>query len=234
MFRSRDQTLSILAINALANLCHYSDDIKEIFFQKGGLNLMLENLNSMQNEILTAILTLLLTFISKSEQFSKKISSENNYECVTTLLNILKGIDLPCTDYSPKVKYLTVAALRQMIKYSEQVKRCIMFEKHAEPLKCVIQMVYPENLTQLPVYLEINIYQYLFQLIQEEIENKSKIGELIMIPVFHNRLLAIKEKKKSSEFQDHQAEENFFKLLKFLVYNCTENARILKDKRIDS
>lgn len=65
--KSENQELAVLAASALVNLCSYSEDIKEIFFQKGGLNVLLEYLTSKLESILLCVLRLILVFIGKSE-----------------------------------------------------------------------------------------------------------------------------------------------------------------------
>ena len=65
--KSENQELAALAASALVNLCNYSDDIKEIFFQKGGLNVLLDYLTSKLESILLCVLRLILVLIIKSE-----------------------------------------------------------------------------------------------------------------------------------------------------------------------
>ena len=48
-----------MATSALVNLCHYSPDIKQIFFTKDGLNVILEYLNSKKEIILLNVLRLI-------------------------------------------------------------------------------------------------------------------------------------------------------------------------------
>ena len=76
--KSDNQELSALATSALVNLCNYSDDIKEIFFQKDGLDVLLEYLGEKREIILINVLLLIRVFISKSETFTKKICKVND------------------------------------------------------------------------------------------------------------------------------------------------------------
>ena len=76
--KSDNQELAALAASALVNLCNYSEDIKEIFFQKNGLNVLLEYLSCKREIILLNVLRLIQVFIAKSETFTKKICEEND------------------------------------------------------------------------------------------------------------------------------------------------------------
>jgi hypothetical protein len=59
-----------LAIAALVNLCNYSEDIKEIFFQKKGLDFILTSLATKREQILILVLRLILTLVVTSEGFT--------------------------------------------------------------------------------------------------------------------------------------------------------------------
>jgi len=63
--------LTSLAASALVNLFNYSDDIKEIFIQKQGLNAILEYLTCKEEDTLLNVLRLLLALIAKSETIGK-------------------------------------------------------------------------------------------------------------------------------------------------------------------
>lgn len=53
------------------NLCNYSDDIKDIFIQKQGVNAILEYLTCKEDDTLYSILRLFLALIAKSETLGK-------------------------------------------------------------------------------------------------------------------------------------------------------------------
>ena len=66
-------------------------------------------------------------------------------------------------------------------------------------------------------------------MVREEIENKRIIGTLTFDSMFLYRLALINTQKQTTfHFSDTYTEDNFFKLINFLVYNCTENARMLR------
>lgn len=81
--------LTSLAASALVNLFNYSDDIKEIFIQKQGLNAILEYLTCKEEDTLLNVLRLLLALIAKSETIGKHISDENSNEAIHSLMKIL-------------------------------------------------------------------------------------------------------------------------------------------------
>ena len=72
-------------------MCNYSPDIKQIFFTKNGLLVILENLKNKKEMILHNVLLLIQVFMVNSEQFTKKIAEEKDQEAVKALLNILDG-----------------------------------------------------------------------------------------------------------------------------------------------
>ncbi len=81
--------LASLAASALVNLCNYSDDIKDIFIQKQGLNAILEYLTCKEEDTLLNVLRLFLALINKSEIIAKQICDENNNEAIHSILRIL-------------------------------------------------------------------------------------------------------------------------------------------------
>ena len=68
------------------------------------------------------MLRLILTFIAKSENFTKKIAEDNKFMVIHTLLDILLGPGLPMTEFSFKIKYLVITVLRQALKHSLKTK----------------------------------------------------------------------------------------------------------------
>lgn len=100
--------LASLAASALVNLCNYSEDIKDIFVQKQGVNAILEYLTCKEEETLLNILRLLLALISKSESIGKQICQENNSEAVHSLLRIIIGPDIPMTIFSIKITFFAL------------------------------------------------------------------------------------------------------------------------------
>lgn len=83
--------LTSLAASALVNLCNYSDDIKDIFMQKNGVNAILEYLTCKEEDTLLNVLRLMLNLISRSEVIGKQISEENDHEAIKSLLKIIIG-----------------------------------------------------------------------------------------------------------------------------------------------
>ena len=75
--------------------------------------------------------------------------------------------------------------LRQFIKYSLTAKANIIEDISA--LEAIIIMIKPENLRNTEPVLELCIYQFLVQLVKEEIINKAVVGKLIF-PVFTDRI----------------------------------------------
>ena len=49
-------------------------------------------------------------------------------------------------------------------------------------------MLKPMNLRNIPADFEIKIYQFLIQLVKEDMDKKAEVGRLIFEPVFKERL----------------------------------------------
>ena len=113
--KSDNHELAALATSALVNLCNYSPDIKQIFFTKDGLNVILEYLNAKKEIILLNVLRLIQVFIANSanqEQFTKKIAEARNQEAVKSLLKILHGPGIGTKIFSQKVYFFVIIILR--------------------------------------------------------------------------------------------------------------------------
>ena len=79
-------TLTRLAINALTNLFFSSEDSKEIFWQKKGINGLLMILNSYDEEIVDDGLKLLHAFVIRKSDNVSKIAKEQDFAIVKSLL----------------------------------------------------------------------------------------------------------------------------------------------------
>lgn len=248
--KSDNQELAALAASALVNLCNYSDDIKEIFFQKNGLNVILEYLTCKREIILLNVLRLILVFIVNSETFTKKITEENDQEAVKSLLDILSGPGFRNTEFSIKVSYFVLIILRQMIKYSHNAKNTILQYQHKDDskrakagLEPIIAFVEPAKLHATSENLEICIYQFLTQLVREEPENKRMVGKLVFERVLQGRISRILQgidgelgegaTAASSLPLDGECEEHFFGLMSILTRNSEENSRTVSAMRPD-
>ena len=56
--------ITVLAIMSIINMCNFTEDIKSIFLQKNGLNLIIELLDSKDDGLLLNTLRLLLVIIT--------------------------------------------------------------------------------------------------------------------------------------------------------------------------
>ena len=147
--QSDNQELAAMAAIALVNLCNYSEDIKEIFFQLKGLNVLLEYLTDKREIILENVLRLMQILMAKSEQHTKKICEDNDQEAVKSLLKILEGPGLKNTSYPTKIILFVLNILRQMIRHSFKAKATILKNKNEETnkssLSVIVDMVKPES-----------------------------------------------------------------------------------------
>ena len=110
----------------------------------------MEYLTCKEDDTLYSILRLFLALIAKSETLgksetiAKQISEENNNEAVRSLLNILKGPDIPMTKFSLSVTYYALQILRQLIQFS--IKAKILFMEDARAVDEVINLIKCDNL----------------------------------------------------------------------------------------
>jgi hypothetical protein len=73
------------------------------------------------------------------------------------------------------------------------------------------------------------VYQYLCQLVKEEVEYKRVIGGLIIQKVIYERLKTQNARTDyQSIYKSFETEDCFFKLVQFLTRNCMENAVLVK------
>ena len=59
--------LTALSLMAIVNMCNFSEDIKDIFLQKNGFLIIVELLNSKDEEILVNCLRLIITLIAANK-----------------------------------------------------------------------------------------------------------------------------------------------------------------------
>ena len=250
--QSDSQELAVVAASALVNLCNYSEDIKEIFFQHKGLNVILEYLDlavDKHQDTLEMVLRLMQILMAKSEQHTKKICEENDQEAVKSLLKILEGPGLKNTSFSTLIIRFVINILRMMIKHSFKAKSTIFKNKtEKEPTKSslsiIVDMVEP-SLHKLALRehktLEVCVYQFLGEFVMEENEYKRFVGGLMFLRIFHKRIKGIlTEREEEDDLHDHsvpvlsgEVEEQFFKLISILTKNNPENAQHIKSMKPD-
>ncbi|CDW74435.1 arm repeat protein [Stylonychia lemnae] len=218
--KTGNYNLASLSTQALVNLCNYSDDIKDIFIQKQGLNAILEYLTCKEEDTLLNILKLLQALINKSETIGKQISEENNNECVHSLLRILQGPDIPMTKFSLKITFLALQILRALIQYSLNAKS--LFIDNAGAIEAVIKLIRIDQILTINEVMEMSIYSFLTQMVREENDYKRIIGKKVL-PICNERL------QRNSEIPlTGSMELKFFKMMSVLVKNCKENIYIVK------
>ena len=57
--------LTALSVMAIVNMCNFSEDIKDIFLQKNGFAIIVELMNSKDEDILVNCLRLIMTLIAQ-------------------------------------------------------------------------------------------------------------------------------------------------------------------------
>eukprot|EP00347_Sterkiella_histriomuscorum_P016136 403354352 len=218
--KNGNYNLASLSAQALVNLCNYSDDIKDIFIQKQGLNAILEYLTCKEEDTLQNVLKLLQALINKSETIGKQICEENNNEAVHSLLKILLGPDIPMTKFSLKITFLAIQILRALIQYSLNAKS--LFVDNTQAMDAVIKLIRVENVLQINEVMEMSIYSFLTQIVREESDYKRIIGKRVL-PICNERLMRNNEIPLMNTI-----ELKFFKMMSVLVKNCKENIYIVK------
>lgn len=233
--KSDNLELAALATSALVNLCNYSPDIKQIFFTKNGLDLILEYLETKKELILMNVLRLIQVFIANSEQFTKKIAEERDQAAVKSLLKILNGRGVGGLEYDIRIYQSVIVILRQFIRFFAQAKDTII---NSQSLQTIVNKLKPENVRRTPELFEIKIYQFLIQLVKEDMNKKYIVGQKMFKDVYQQRLRFITSENtnadqaivlySNSTGNPGELERNFFKLLHFLSKNCPKNNEGIK------
>jgi len=65
--------LTALSIMSIVNMCNFSEDIKDIFLQKNGFQIIMDLLNSKDEDILLNCLRLIMTLITKKQGETSQI-----------------------------------------------------------------------------------------------------------------------------------------------------------------
>ena len=97
----------------------------------------------------------------------------------------MKGPGIGGENYSTRVYYFVIIILRQFIRHYAQAKDVII---KSPSLKIIIDMLKPENLHKTQPQFEIKIYQFLIQLVKEDMDKKAEVGRIIFEDVFKKRL----------------------------------------------
>lgn len=106
-----------------------------------------------------------------------------------SLLKILHGTGIGDMNFTIQVYYYVIVILRQFIRYYAQAKDIIIRDPNS--LKRIISFVVPQNLRDTPPHVEKLIYQFLIQLVKEDMEKKATVGQIIFADVFQRRLSLI-------------------------------------------
>ena len=86
--------------------------------------------------------------------------------------------------------------LRQMIRFYALAKDEII---RSPSLETIILMLEPQNLFSIPPDFEVKIYQFLIQLVKEDMDKKKRVGKLIFEKVFKKRLAIITQGDPGAE-----------------------------------
>lgn len=79
-----------LSVMAICNMCDYSEDIKDIFYHKNGLQILVDLLGNKDEDILLNTQKLLLALITQKKtetsQFGKQIGEDQDYRIIRRLI----------------------------------------------------------------------------------------------------------------------------------------------------
>ncbi|TNV85265.1 hypothetical protein FGO68_gene15236 [Halteria grandinella] len=225
--KTQNFNLASLSASALVNLCNYSDDIKDIFIQKNGLNAILEYLTCKEEDCLLNILRLLLALIANSEPLSKLVCESNNSEAIHSLLSVLKGPAIPNTKFGLKITFFALAIIRALVQYSIIPKS--LFVRDVGAQEAVIGVIDGDKVKGVSEQVEVCVYSFFTQVIREEVDYKRILGRKLL-PLCAHRLSHIQE----IPFQSPQCETKFIKMLSVLTKKCKENIYMVRGPMRDS
>lgn len=179
--------LTALATIAIVNMCNQSDDIKDIFLKKDGFNMIMNLMESKNEDVLLNTLRLVMTLIATSDGDTAKIGTfiaeENDNEILKRLILLIKqGPDINFCDFTPQVLFYAVTLLRAFISHTpEKVKDLIMNERPDDDKKNWLKYPYsvmnhlldlmkPENIHQIKARQDIedSILSLFTQLVRDE------------------------------------------------------------------
>ena len=165
----------------------------------------------------------MLALIADSDPISKLICEENHSEAIYSLMNILKGPNIPNTKFSTRITFTALTILRALIKSSSTPKIILLQQDNQEALDSIIALIDPDNAHNLTDKLEVCTYSFITQLVRDEADYKRIVGKKV-IPVCQRRLLKAKDASQSSP----EATIKFFKMISVLVKKCKDNIYLVR------
>ena len=107
------QKVCALSVMAIVNMCNFSEDIKDIFLQKNGFQIIMDLLDSKDEDIMLNCLRLIMTLINKKKgdtsQIGRTLGEEKDYAMIRRLIHLVKdetGINY--THYCKDVYYYAI------------------------------------------------------------------------------------------------------------------------------
>ena len=113
--------LTALSLMAIVNMCNFSEDIKDIFLQKNGFLIIVDLLNSKDEEILVNCLRLIMTLIAANKsgelnQLGRVFADNSNNLIIRRLIQLIKeGPAINFCQFSKQVTYMSITLLRSFI-----------------------------------------------------------------------------------------------------------------------
>ena len=105
-------------------------------------------------------------------------------------------------------------------------------------METIVGKLKPENVRRTPELFEIKIYQFIIQLVKEDMNKKYVVGQKMFKDVYQARLRLITSENTHADQaivlysngtgNPGELERNFFKLLHFLSKNCPKNNEGIK------
>ena len=103
----------------------------------------------------------MLALIADSDPISKLICEENHSEAIYSLMNILKGPNIPNTKFSTRITFTALTILRALIKSSSTPKIILLQQDNQEALDSIIALIDPDNAHKLTDQLEVCTYSFI-------------------------------------------------------------------------
>lgn len=197
--------LTALAVMSIVNMCNQYEDIKSIFRTNNGVPIIRELLETTDDDIMLNNLRLLMTLVNpKGEdamQVSKDIGGQDDCALLLRLIRIVKeGPNITYCSFNNQVKLMLFSLLRVFCQHFSKTKDLIMSDKpkkdspYDKPVyEVMTQMLAPHRLNEIDKDIEAAILSLLTQIIKENGDYKRLIGKCFLGPVFHARLLAVRE-----------------------------------------
>lgn len=150
--------MTSLSVMSIVNMCKISEEIKSIFIQKNGVQIITDLLSSKDEGMLMNGLRLLMTNLDN-------ISEDNHHKIISRLMDLIKiGPNISYCSFSDQVNFMSFSLLRAFIQFNSNNKSQIMNDKEKDEgikipsiMDMMLEMLRPDKIDSLRYDIEDTI-----------------------------------------------------------------------------